>query len=103
MVLGVTVGWQWLPGGTFKQWGYACLLALLPCLFVFSTLHRWDSWIGELSYPIYISHVFVLFALSPLLKEIHPSIHIHLIVSVATVLFSVALLRFVAIPIKAIA
>ena len=101
VVLGVTVGWQWLPGGTFKQWGYyGLLLALMPCLFVFSSSHRWDNWIGELSYPIYISHVFVLFALSPLLKEIHPSIHMQLIVSVATVLFSVALLRFVSAPIE---
>ena len=101
VVLGVTVGWQWLPGGTFKQWSYyGLLLALMPCLFVFSSSHRWDNWIGELSYPIYISHVFVLFALSPLLKEIHPSIHMQLIVSVATVLFSVALLRFVSAPIE---
>jgi peptidoglycan/LPS O-acetylase OafA/YrhL len=100
VVLGVTVGYQWLPGGTIRQWSYyGLLLALMPCLLVFSSSHRLDNWIGELSYPIYISHVFVLFALSPWLKE-YPSIHIPLIVSVITVLFSVALMRFVSAPIE---
>lgn len=101
LVLGVTLGYQWLPGGAIKQWGYYGLLfALMPCLLVFSNSQRLDSWIGELSYPIYVSHVLVLFALSPLLREVHPSIHIQLIVSVVTVLFSVALMRFVSAPIE---
>jgi peptidoglycan/LPS O-acetylase OafA/YrhL len=99
-VLGITAAYWWLPGGALRQWGYyGLLVALLPCLLVFSNSHRWDGWIGELSYPMYISHVFVLFALSPALKEVS-AIHVPLIVSVVTVLFSVALMRFVSVPIE---
>ncbi len=39
---------------------------LLPFAFIFQSRHSWDQWIGDLSYPIYISHslVFLLGHLS---------------------------------------
>jgi len=101
VVLCATVGYQFLPGGAVRQWAYYGLLfSLMPFLFIFSNSHRsTDGWIGELSYPMYISHVFVLLALSPLLKGISSSL-ITLIVCAATVLFSLVLMRFVSTPIE---
>jgi peptidoglycan/LPS O-acetylase OafA/YrhL len=35
---------------------YALVGFLLPALFDFSTRHRWDKWLGDLSYPLYLVH-----------------------------------------------
>ncbi|MCW5704825.1 MAG: acyltransferase family protein [Bradyrhizobium sp.] len=35
---------------------YALVGLLLPALFDFSTRHRWDKWLGDLSYPLYLVH-----------------------------------------------
>lgn len=42
---------------------------VLPLLFRFQSRHRWDRWIGELSYPIYIAHLAVIFPLERLLPR----------------------------------
>lgn len=39
---------------------YGLFLVTLPLLFRFQNAHRWDVVLGELSYPIYICHWFVL-------------------------------------------
>lgn len=39
---------------------YGAFLIALPTLFRFQNAHRWDGVLGELSYPIYICHWFVL-------------------------------------------
>jgi peptidoglycan/LPS O-acetylase OafA/YrhL len=36
------------------------VVAALPALFELSRRFRWDSWLGELSYPIYLAHLSVL-------------------------------------------
>lgn len=102
LVVGVTIAYQWFPGGATKQWLYYSLVwALMPLLFMFSkSKGSMDGWIGELSYPIYISHIFVLLLLSPFLDRLSPSSHIVVIVCVATVMFSVALMRFVMTPVE---
>jgi peptidoglycan/LPS O-acetylase OafA/YrhL len=35
---------------------YALMGVLLPALFDFSTRHRFDKWLGDLSYPLYLVH-----------------------------------------------
>lgn len=35
-------------------------IASLPILFVFQKENRWDSAIGDLSYPIYVRHILVI-------------------------------------------
>lgn len=35
---------------------YALVGLLLPALFDFSTRYRWDKWLGDLSYPLYLVH-----------------------------------------------
>jgi peptidoglycan/LPS O-acetylase OafA/YrhL len=40
-----------------KPYQFFVLVALLlPALFDFTTRHRWDRWMGELSYPLYLVH-----------------------------------------------
>ena len=53
-----------LPSGTVKAFILvAATILLMPTLFIFSTWAKSiDQFIGELSYPIYISHVFVITA-----------------------------------------
>jgi len=101
-LIGVTVGYQFFPGDWEKQWlYYALVLALIPAIFREATSQgSIDGWMGELSYPIYISHIFVLLSLSPLLASIGPSIHINLIVCLGTVAFSWLLVRFVVRPLE---
>ncbi|HEY3850727.1 MAG TPA: acyltransferase [Steroidobacteraceae bacterium] len=45
-------------------------VGLVPLTFVFQQTHRFDSWIGNLSYPIYIGHMLVLWGASYLLKHL---------------------------------
>ncbi len=40
-----------------KPYQFFVLVALLlPALFDFSVQHKWDRWLGELSYPLYLVH-----------------------------------------------
>jgi peptidoglycan/LPS O-acetylase OafA/YrhL len=40
-----------------KPYQFFVLVALLlPALFDFSVRHKWDRWLGELSYPLYLVH-----------------------------------------------
>jgi peptidoglycan/LPS O-acetylase OafA/YrhL len=43
---------------------FAIFTLLLPLTFVFQNHHKWDRRIGELSYPIYIGHMLVIWTLS---------------------------------------
>jgi peptidoglycan/LPS O-acetylase OafA/YrhL len=53
-----------------KPYQFFVLVALLlPSLFDFTTRHKWDRWMGELSYPLYLVHWPILafgFAISEL-------------------------------------
>jgi peptidoglycan/LPS O-acetylase OafA/YrhL len=35
---------------------YVLVALLLPSLFDFTTRHKWDRWMGDLSYPLYLVH-----------------------------------------------
>jgi peptidoglycan/LPS O-acetylase OafA/YrhL len=39
---------------------YGAVTALVPLTFLFQRKHRFDGWIGDLSYPVYICHVLVM-------------------------------------------
>ena len=54
----------------------AVFILLLPYFFKFQSSNRWDSKIGELSYPIYISHWLVIWTAGFLLNKL--SIEINL-------------------------
>ncbi|MFY9958599.1 acyltransferase family protein [Bradyrhizobium sp.] len=45
------------PAGSISSHQFFVLVALLlPALFDFSARHKWDRWLGELSYPLYLVH-----------------------------------------------
>jgi peptidoglycan/LPS O-acetylase OafA/YrhL len=47
---------------------YALMGFLLPALFDFSTRHRFDKWLGDLSYPLYLVHWPVCLSVLTILK-----------------------------------
>ncbi|MFB2937741.1 acyltransferase family protein [Aerosakkonemataceae cyanobacterium BLCC-F154] len=56
-----TLGYQFIPETVFKQWiYYAVLLVSLPFVFIYTKKSKFDRLLGELSYPIYIVHLFVV-------------------------------------------
>jgi peptidoglycan/LPS O-acetylase OafA/YrhL len=63
-----TVTFAWIPvsglsrvllSGAFLLW----MFAAMPFLFHFQQTHRFDSWVGDLSFPIYIGHYLTVSAL----------------------------------------
>ena len=67
----------------------------LPLLFNFQLNNKWDSSIGELSYPIYISHILVVGLVNFISKEIfniyYAPLTETLIVVICTIIFSLFL------------
>ncbi len=56
--------------GEVEMWGYYALACvLIPVLFVWTRNNAADRYIGELSYPLYISHMLVLTVLSNVLPR----------------------------------
>jgi len=51
---------------------FAMFLALMPLTFVFQSKRAWDKWIGDLSYPIYICHMLVIYVLTFALEKLGP-------------------------------
>lgn len=74
-------------------------VATLPFAFHFSRSFAWDSYIGELSYPIYISHMLVLQLLTVKLQPtVAASRYLGLFVLITSVLLSMALIQFIEQP-----
>ena len=106
-VIFTTLIYAFLPSGKmvvspfmYKEIGYFSLIVLsIPYLFNFSKNYNLDNQIGELSYPIYISHMFVILF-------IHRAMPFVLFngwfIALATILFSYLLNRFVAAPMEKI-
>jgi peptidoglycan/LPS O-acetylase OafA/YrhL len=82
---------------------FATFLAL-PSLFHFQQLHPFDSWVGELSYPVYVGHWLVLGLASEVRSFAGPARHNQVLFSVAevigTLLFAYLLKRLVADPVE---
>jgi peptidoglycan/LPS O-acetylase OafA/YrhL len=58
----LTVAFPFIPvRGQFKAWPYYALATVtIPFLFAETKNWRWDRWIGELSYPVYLIHFLVI-------------------------------------------
>ncbi|MFN0125674.1 MAG: acyltransferase family protein [Verrucomicrobiales bacterium] len=58
----LTLAFPFIPvPGQIKAWPYYALATFtIPFLFAESKNWRWDRWIGELSYPIYLIHFLVV-------------------------------------------
>jgi peptidoglycan/LPS O-acetylase OafA/YrhL len=104
IVTGVVIAFPFIPLHAFAK--DMLLLALfaasLPLLFAFQSQHKLDAKIGELSYPIYVVHVLVIWLCAKWLQS-DPRVGPHMIPLVAAVLsviISVALIRFVSTPVE---
>jgi peptidoglycan/LPS O-acetylase OafA/YrhL len=57
-----------------KSFALFCVfLLLMPLTFIFQSNRKWDKWIGDLSYPIYISHKLVITVSSFFISKIVPT------------------------------
>lgn len=72
----------------------AILVILLPFCFFFQDNNRFDQWIGDLSYPIYINHMLVMFWVAYAAENLQlpvTNIYFGLIVVLASVVFAILL------------
>jgi peptidoglycan/LPS O-acetylase OafA/YrhL len=99
IVLLMSVFYEFLPGFNLKLYVYLVLLMLaVPIIFKFSKENKIDRYIGELSYPLYISHIFVLmftrFSGFPKIESLGTT------TLIVTLIFSVLLYEFIAKPVE---
>lgn len=69
----------------------AIFILALPYLFIFQSENRWDRKVGDLSYPIYISHILIISTIGSLMDMLGvdgQSIISPVVIVVATVIFS---------------
>ncbi len=94
-----TMSYEWLVFPFKMFWYFFCFFVSIPFVFEASKRWKWDAMMGELSYPIYISHLFILTLLYyfPFGKGNQWGITL----SITTLLFSILLNAFVAKPIEA--
>jgi peptidoglycan/LPS O-acetylase OafA/YrhL len=93
-ILAFTISYSFIP---YESKIYAYFLSFFICLpFVFILTKKWkyDTYIGELSYPIYISHLFVLTCIWVLKIPVVGGIGLSL--SIITILFSILINELVA-------
>lgn len=83
---------------TWKESAYfLTILIAIPLLFNFFKSNKIDAWIGELSFPVYISHLFI-FMICRNVKFIN--IDSAWIVALISILFSLLLNKLIAAPIE---
>ena len=82
------------------HWFYFIIIALmLPLLFINTKNNKLDKFMADLSYPIYISHFFVLTILRDLAGTNH---NLPITVLIFTILISVLLIKYIERPINKI-
>jgi peptidoglycan/LPS O-acetylase OafA/YrhL len=103
-------GWRLFPAG--GKWGeglfevpyaywavIAATICASPWIFHMVGRYKWDRWIGDLSYPIYISHMFII----EMVSKMHlPDDHVSTYVLGFTLLTSVVLMYAVERPVDAL-
>ena len=72
---------------TFKYIIYFLFIVFLPLLFVQTKDNKVDRYIGELSYPVYIVHIFVILFVSKIANDTNLS----LFAIIGSILFSIIL------------
>jgi peptidoglycan/LPS O-acetylase OafA/YrhL len=59
-VLGALGTFAWWANGLAVHLAPVAFLAAVPAIFAASQRWKWDRWLGELSYPIYLSHLLAI-------------------------------------------
>ena len=93
-ILGFTVVYSFLPISAKSYLYLTVFFMSLPFVFILTKNWKIDSYIGELSYPIYISHIFVLTVISAFKIPVIGGVG--LILTLSTIVFSIILNEFVA-------
>jgi len=90
----------WVFPGELRQYVYITLVfTALPFVFLYTKRWNFDKYVGELSYPIYIAHNFII----AITKSLFPgSTYIIPIALISTIVFSILLNELVAKPIEKI-
>ncbi|MFK7695668.1 acyltransferase family protein [Paenibacillus sp. HJGM_3] len=90
----------WKTNPDAKQWIFYAVFAFsLPYIFTYSKSIKTDQWIGELSYPIYISHVFIFHLLGSF-NVFQEKQFTGILSILCTLLFSMILVNYVMKPIE---
>lgn len=76
---------------TFKYIIYFLFIVFLPLLFVQTKDNKVDRYIGELSYPVYIVHIFVILFVSKIANDTNLS----LFAIIGSILFSIILNKYI--------
>jgi peptidoglycan/LPS O-acetylase OafA/YrhL len=89
----------------FKWIYYIIMMISIPFMFIFTKHSKVDRFLADLSYPIYISHVFILSIITLILGEVFKVNTTRLLTPlgiVFTLLFSIILVKIVVNPIESI-
>lgn len=81
---------------------FSMFLALMPLTFVFQSRREWDKWIGDLSYPIYICHMLIIYVITFVLGKLGIADKVFISISsvASSILFSIFLNIYVGSPIE---
>lgn len=101
-MISLTLVYWILPGAELlKTLGLlAIFIVLIPFTFLFQKHYKWDRRIGELSYPIYICHMLVIYIIekSFLVTGIHSSLYLGILSTAFSIALSVVLNKYVSLP-----
>lgn len=79
---------------------YLFTAASIPFIFLLTKKSRIDNRIGDLSYPIYIVHMFVIYIVSLLMHNFNWNINRSIVVIISTIIISYILIKFVSDPVE---
>lgn len=96
LTLITTLVYSYLPGREVTDILYLILVFLaVPLIFIATKKNKYDRYIGEYSYPIYISHFFIIEIMLVLRKKLHiPSSWMAEISFIVTIAFCYLLVEF---------
>jgi peptidoglycan/LPS O-acetylase OafA/YrhL len=72
----------------------------IPSIFLLTKSSNIDNRIGDLSYPIYLVHMLIIYVASLVIKEFGLNIHKGIVVVVLTIITSYLLVRYISDPIE---
>lgn len=95
LVVFATVFFPFLPGDSSKEVLFFFLTSIsLPFLFILTKNSKWDNLIGDLCYPVYISHTLILMLIEK--RQLANSIGMSYSLLTITIIFSFFLNKFIA-------
>lgn len=103
LILILTLAFQYLPiDYSVKKWFYYLVIMFsVPCIFDFTKKITTDRLIGELSYPIYLSHILII-SLSTIIIPQSAISHLYFtpVIIIITIIFSTILVKYIQLPIE---